>query len=320
MPHDSPLTIWCGSTFSPPAQALFEEGAAKHRLLPAGSASDAAVAEAEVAFGQPELALVLNGERLRWVHVTSAGYTRYDRDDVREALRARAAALTNSSHVYDEPCAQHALAMILALARQLPQCLDDQRAERPPWRTGAHRARSFLLGGDQTVLLLGFGAIARRLVELLAPFGVNLLAVRRTVQGDEGIPVVGEAELEGALAAADHVVNLLPDNASTRGYLSAARFAAMRPGARVYNIGRGTTVDQDALLAALSRGRVASAYLDVTDPEPLPPDHPLWTAPNCFITPHSAGGHAGEDERLVRHFLRNLAAFEQGEPLADRVM
>jgi phosphoglycerate dehydrogenase-like enzyme len=94
----------------------------------------------------------------------------------------------------------------------------------------------------------------------------------------------------------------------------------MAAGARVYNIGRGTTVDQDALLAALSSGRVASAYLDVTDPEPLPPDHPLWTAPNCFITPHSAGGHAGEDERLVRHFLRNLAAFEQGEPLADRVM
>jgi phosphoglycerate dehydrogenase-like enzyme len=126
--------------------------------------------------------------------------------------------------------------------------------------------------------------------------------------------------LNDALGRADHVVNILPDNASTRGYFSAARLARMKPGARFYNIGRGTTVDQGALIAFLESGHLASACLDVTDPEPLPPDHPLWTAPNCFLTPHSAGGHANEDERLVRHFLSNLAAFERGEPLADRVI
>ena len=87
-----------------------------------------------------------------------------------------------------------------------------------------------------------------------------------------------------------------------------------------YNIGRGTTVAEDALRAALTDGRVAAAYLDVTSTEPLPPENPLWSAPNCFITPHTGGGHATESVRLVRHFLANLTRFAAGEPLLDRVV
>lgn len=317
----SPLSIWCGSAFSSPAGEMLRGGVgAAHRLVfpPPGAATDAELAQADVAFGQPDLAVVMASSRLRWVHLTSAGYTRYDRDDLKNALRTRGAALTNSSHVYDEPCAQHVLALMLACARQLPQCFGGQN-ERA-WRGKERRAGSFLLGGDQSVLLLGYGAIGRRLAQLLAPLGMNVVAVRRTVRGDEEVRTVAEAELDTHLAGADHVVNLLPDNQATRGYVSAARLARMKPGARFYNIGRGTTVDQDALLSCLRDGRLASACLDVTDPEPLPPDHLLWTAPNCFITPHSAGGHVGENERLVRHFLSNLAAFENGEPLADRIV
>jgi phosphoglycerate dehydrogenase-like enzyme len=97
-------------------------------------------------------------------------------------------------------------------------------------------------------------------------------------------------------------------------------FAAMKPGAVFYNVGRGTTVNQAALIAALESGQVGAAYLDVTEPEPLPPDHPLWAAPNCFITPHVAGGHQDEDAHLVRHFVSNLRRFEAGEPLVDVVM
>jgi phosphoglycerate dehydrogenase-like enzyme len=144
--------------------------------------------------------------------------------------------------------------------------------------------------------------------------------VRRQPRGDEEIEVVSEGQLENALAEADHVVNILPANDSTQGYMNAQRFAAMKPGARFYNIGRGTTVDQDALLRALESGTLALAYLDVTDPEPLPPEHPLWTAPNCFITPHTAGGHKGEFERLVQHFLSNLRLFEKGESLRGQVI
>ena len=323
MADTKPFIIWSGSSWSgsalaSAAQDLFRQETANHQVVT--GADD--LAQADIAFGQPDPETVLTSARLRWVHLTSAGYTRYDRDDLRAALQKRGAVLTNSSHVYDEPCAQHALALMLGLARQLPQCRDDQRTDHA-WHTGQRRADSFLLGPGQTVLLLGYGAIARRIVQLLAPFGLNVVAVRRTPQGDENIPILAdgdEAAVNDALAQADHVVNLLPESPGTRGYVSAARLACLKPGARFYNIGRGATVDQDALLAALESGQLASACLDVTDPEPLPPDHPLWTAPNCFLTPHSAGGHANEDERLVRHFLSNLAAFERGDPLADRII
>jgi phosphoglycerate dehydrogenase-like enzyme len=169
-------------------------------------------------------------------------------------------------------------------------------------------------------VLLGFGAIGRRLAELLAPFHVTITAVRRRPAGDENVTVVTEDKLADALATADHVVDILPENPATVGFFNAARLAATQPGAIFYNVGRGTTVDQDALLAALQSGHLGAAYLDVTDPEPLPPEHPLWSAPHCYITPHSAGGHRTEPQRLVQHFLDNLRRFEKGEPLSDRVI
>jgi phosphoglycerate dehydrogenase-like enzyme len=237
---------------------------------------------------------------------------------VRAALAARGAALTTSSGVYDEPCAEHALAMMLALARRLPQALDAQRTDRG-WDGAGMRAASRLLVGER-VVLLGFGAIARRLVELLAPFRMDVVAVRRRARGDEPVRVVAESELEAHLAAADHVVNVLPGGAGTARLVDARRVAAMKPGARFYNVGRGTTVDQDALVAALCSGQLGAAYLDVTDPEPLPPDHPLWAAPNCYITPHSAGGQVREMEALVEHFLANLRRFAAGAALLERVL
>jgi phosphoglycerate dehydrogenase-like enzyme len=101
--------------------------------------------------------------------------------------------------------------------------------------------------------------------------------------------------------------------------IGAAEFAKMKPSAIFYNIGRGQTIDQEALVVALQQGRIAAASLDVTDPEPLPPEHALWTTPNCIITPHTAGGHNTEFVRVVQHFLNNLRKFEKGEALNDRV-
>ena len=149
---------------------------------------------------------------------------------------------------------------------------------------------------------------------------MNLSALRRKPAGDESVRTFTEEKLADALAGADHVINILPDNPQTRNFFNAELFDAMKPGAVFYNIGRGTTVDQEALLAGLQSGRLAGAWLDVTEPEPLPPEHPLWSAPNCFITPHTAGGHDTEMERLVGHFLENLRRFEAGEALNDRVM
>lgn len=321
------LTIWSNASFPEAAANLLRDGIQPHRLVYAtemqtlnlaGGGPDPLLAEADIAFGQPNAEQVMQLEGLRWIHLTSAGYTKYDREDLRNALRGRGAILTTSSTVYQEPCAEHALAMMMALTRQLPRSLDEQRTTHS-WETDEIRNGSRLLAG-QRVLLLSFGAIAQRLAQLLAPFNVNLTVMRRHVKGDEPVGAITESQLNEHLPHADHVVNILPSNSETTDFMNEERLGLMKPGSIFYNIGRGTTVDQNALLASLQAGHLAYAYLDVTDPEPLPPDHPLWTAPNCYITPHTAGGHVGEMENLVKHFLANLHRFTAGEDLVDRVI
>jgi phosphoglycerate dehydrogenase-like enzyme len=321
-----PLTIWCNPQVSDNARALLIDGAKPHRLifspvatynLDAGPA-DPTLLEADVAFGQPDPQTVMRAEKLRWIHLTSAGYARYDTPEFRAALAARGAILTNSSQVYAEPCAEHLFAFMLAHARQLMWTHEMQLTERS-WKTEPLRVASRLLAG-QTMLLLGYGAIARRLVELLEPLRMRITAVRRHPSVDDRVRTIREEALEQALAEADHIVNTLPEGAATSGFMNARRFAAAKPGAIFYNVGRGGTVDQEALLAALERGQLGAAYLDVTVPEPLPPDHPLWSAPHCYITPHTAGGHRDEHERFVQHFLENLKRFTAGEMLVDRVI
>jgi phosphoglycerate dehydrogenase-like enzyme len=301
-------------TFTPQEREtrILEEACKGHELL-LGSAGGGA----EVIFGQPDPASLIESAGVRWVHLTSAGYTPYDRDDVRQRFRERGAMLTNSSGVYADPCAEHALMFMLAHARAFPMALENQFGSKE-WPQGTVRAESCLLR-DETVLIVGFGAIGKRLSELLAPFTKNIHAVRRQVRGDEPIETRAIDQMVEILPRAKHVINTLPDNPSTRRLFDKLAFSRMSAGAVFYNVGRGSTVDQDALLEALRAGPLGAAYLDVCTPEPLPPDHALWSTPNCYVTPHSAGGHAGESERLTRHFVANLRRFERGAPLVDRV-
>ncbi|HXM36632.1 MAG TPA: D-2-hydroxyacid dehydrogenase [Pyrinomonadaceae bacterium] len=325
---DRGLTIWCNHDFAPeqaPERELLIQGVGSHRLLifereedGRNGAAREALQTADIAFGYPDAQTVGDCAQLRWVHLHFAGYTTFDRDDLKQRLIRHGTVLTNSSAVYEEPCAQHLLAMILSLARGLPAALDVQRGDKS-WPMLAARSSLSLLNG-QTVLILSFGAIAQRLVELLRPLKMNLIAVRREVRGDESIPVVPVSAVHEWLPRADHVVNILPANEDSHQFLNAERLASLKRGAIVYNIGRGTTLDQNALMRELRGGRIAAAYLDVTEPEPLPPEHPLWEAPNCFITPHTGGGHATEKQRQVNHFLDNLRRFEQGQALHNRVL
>lgn len=324
-----PLTIWTNHGFRPEALDLFKQGLADagHRfihspkssasVLAAGS-SDPTLAEADIAFGQPDVGDAMKLTRLRWVALSTAGYTRYDTAEFRAAMTGRGTPVTSASGVFADPCAQQMLAAMLALARNLPSQLRNQDGPRE-WRYLEDRFTASTLTG-QNFVLLGFGAIGKRLAELLAPFGGKVTAYRRTPRGDEGVAVVTDAGLPAALAAADHVVNILPDSPATTRFMTAARFASMKPGARFYNIGRGTTVDQDALIVALKSGHLNAAYLDVMDPEPLPSSHPLWTTPNCHLTCHIGGGTGDQDLKLAKHFLENLRRFEKGETLIDRVI
>ena len=323
----SQFTIWTNAKLPTEAADKLAQSVAPHRLLFASEMSsvnliasppDLQLGEADIAFGQPDADQIIRLPKLQWVHLTTAGFTPYDRDDLRDEMRKRDASLTTSSGVYDEPCAQQVLAMMMAFARGLPESLKIQMTNRS-WPAAERRYQSFLLNG-QTALICGFGEIAIRLCELLEPFDMNLIGVRRRSRGNESVQVIDESKLAEYLPRADHVINVLPANASTPGYFDSRKFALMKSGAYFYNIGRGGTVDQDSLENALRSEKLGGAYLDVTTPEPLPADHALWSLPNCFITPHTAGGFDGEMIGLVDHFLENLQRFTSGAQLLNRII
>ncbi|HHY84508.1 MAG TPA: D-2-hydroxyacid dehydrogenase [Verrucomicrobia bacterium] len=288
---------------------------------PAGSSLASAenpLSTADVAFGQPDPGAIATAQRLKWIHVSSSGITKYDSPEFRALVTERRIQVTNSAGVYSEPCAVHALSFILAQARRLPAAIGSRVAGgTETWQ--ALRNSSSILRGE-TIVIVGFGAIGRRLAELLKGLGMRIVACRRRSTGDEGLPTVPFERWDVALREAEHVMNILPDAPGTRHYFNRSRLFAMKPGAIFYNIGRGTTVDQDALFDALQQGHLGAAWLDVTEPEPLPDGHILWTAPNCYITPHTAGGHPNELRQLTQYFLENLNRFLEGRPLLDRVM
>ncbi len=319
------LTIWCNPFLSPSAEELLVRSAAPHRLILAQKPEhvldvgtlDPHVLQAEVVFGQPDAGAIIQSEKLRWLHLSSAGYARYDSEEIRNTLKKLSAIMTNSSSVFDEPCAEHLMAWLLADARKLYPSHENQRGPRA-WPQNELR-QSMRLLADETIFIVGYGAIGRRLAELLAPYQVRVTGYRRTPQPGSKIRVVGPADLAGTLAEADHVINIFPDSTQTRGFFNAERFRQIKMGARYYSIGRGTTTDQEALAENLKSGHLSAAYLDVTDPEPLPPDNPLWSTPNCYITPHTGGGHSTESDRIVGHFIQNLRLYEQGHELINRV-
>lgn len=319
------LTIWANPFLTNSAEELLVRSTASHRLILAQKpehvldvgALDPRLLEAEIAFGQPDPAAISQSLKLRWLHLSSAGYARYDTEEIRTALEKQHAIMTNSSGVYNEPCAEHLMAWMLADARRLYPSYENQRGSHG-WPQNEMREDARLLA-NEIVFIVGYGTIGRRLAELLAPYPVRVIGYRRTPRPDSEIRVVGPADLASTLAEADHVINILPDSAQTRDFFNAERLQQIKAGARYYSIGRGTTTDQVALANELGAGHLCAAYLDVTDPEPLPPDHPLWSVPNCYITPHTGGGHINESDRIVGHFAQNLRRYEQGNELVDRI-
>jgi phosphoglycerate dehydrogenase-like enzyme len=328
MPEQQQLNIWCNAKFPEAAMAKLRQGLKGHRLIEATAASasnldagraDPQLEQADIALGQPDPGQVMRVPRLRWVQLTTAGYTRYDTGEFRTAVKRNGTIVCNASSIYAEPCAQHLAAMMLALARRLPQSLDNQRGPHA-WPYLPLRGESKLLNG-QIVLLVGYGAIARRLAQLLSPFQMKLIGFRRRPSADEnGVAMRTIDQLDEHLPIADHVINILPASDETRNFFDAPRFAKLKPTAVYYNIGRGTTNDESALERALHEKKFAAAYIDAFAKEPLPPAHPLWTTPTCFITPHTAGGHENEADRHVQMFFENLQRFQRGEELIDRIM
>ena len=184
---------------------------------------------------------------------------------------------------------------------------------------GAQVGQYAILGDDlagKTVLIVGYGSIGVAIEARLAPFGVNIVRVARSPRKEPQVFAVGE--LRKLLPEADVVVAIVPLTAETRGLIGAAELALMKPGALLVNAARGPVVVTDALVEALQQNRLR-AVLDVTDPEPLPAGHPLWSAPNCMITPHVGGSTPEFIHRAFRFGAEQVRRFIAGEELENVV-
>jgi D-2-hydroxyacid dehydrogenase (NADP+) len=273
------------------------------------------LAEAEILYTHHIAAdRIASARSLKWVQTLGAGVEWLLTPEVR---RREDLIVTNASGIHAQPIAEHVFGFVLMFAHQLHRAVRQQVAHN--WDSNALRNDVTLLSGA-TLGVVGLGAIGRRIAEIAAAFGMRVTAFKRTPGGTPGVErVFGPGQLGAFLKEAEYVVNTLPLTEQTRGLFGPAEFAAMRSDAIFINIGRGGTVRTDALVEALKSGSIAGAALDVTDPEPLPAEHPLWGLENVILTPHYSGAHPGYVQRASAIFLENLVAYLAGKPLTHVV-
>jgi phosphoglycerate dehydrogenase-like enzyme len=255
-------------------------------------------------------ALRAPGNTVRWLHFISAGREGYE-----ELGWPSGIAVTYAGGGVAPGVAEHAMALLLALGRQVPELVRTVMPQRKWDRTlVAPKSRS-LEGG--TMVIVGYGHIGRALAKRARAFDMRIVTVSRSPKLE---PLVDEAlplqDLRKGLAMADVVVVAIALTPETTHLLGDAEFESCRPGMLLVNVARGPVLDQPALVRALQSGRIGGAGVDVTDPEPLPADDPLWTAPNVLISPHYAGsGNPRNIQRLADGVADNLRRFIAGEPL-----
>lgn len=269
-------------------------------------------ADAIVGWGSYDAATLASAPRLRWIHSFGVGVDEL----LTPELVDSEIVVTNNAGVRGSNISEHILAMMLGFARALPELTRYQvRHEWAPPERGV-----FELGG-QTLGIVGLGDIGRNLAVRAHALGMQVVGLRR-IKSELPLNVnrlYPPGELHALLADADHVAICLPLTPATRHMFGAAEFAAMKPTAYIYNIGRGPIIDQDALVAALQAEEIAGAGLDVTDPEPLPPDSPLWDMSNVQITNHTSGHTPYNWSRGLDILLDNLGRFSRGEQLRNVV-
>jgi phosphoglycerate dehydrogenase-like enzyme len=283
-----------------------------------------ALAQAEVLFGIPGgfspqglIDAIHGGPQLRWVQARNAGAGQHvaqaleiDREAVERVM------VTTASGVHAGPLAEFALFGLLAFTKRLPRMLrDKQRRYYPPQEQPSDELR------DKTLLIVGAGAIGAEIARLAQAFGMRVLGIKRDVS--QPVPHVDELhpidDLRELVGQADAVVSVLPGTQETQGLLDAEVLGAFKPGALFVNVGRGTAVDEEALIERLRDGTIAGAALDVFEQEPLPQDSPLWELENVIISPHDTARVPAEEGRQVDLFCDNLRRYLAGEPLRNRV-
>lgn len=271
------------------------------------------MAWANVVLGNVKAASLGQTTDLRWYQTGSAGVEDY----VRPGVMPQGAALTNATGAYGLAISEYMLASLLCLMKKLELYRDAQK--EASWRSQG--GVDSVYGAN--VLVLGTGDIGGEFARRCKALGARVVGVRRR-QGDcpDYLDELHTIEdLDALLPQADVVAITLPGTPATRGLFDGRRIGLMKRGAYLLNVGRGYIVDSGALCDALESGRLAGAGLDVTDPEPLPPDHPLWRVPTALITPHTSGYyHLKETHwRIVQIFVENLKRFLSGGELLNQV-
>lgn len=252
--------------------------------------------------------VAMRAQNLSWFHTMSAGVD----SPVFSTFTDRGVRLTTSSGSSAAPIARTAMMYLLALSRDLPGMIRSQ--DRAEWNW--HR---WVELEGRSVAVVGWGPIGQEVARLADAFGMHPTIVRRAAHGDEPYPVQPLSELTQVAADHDVMVVALPLTSDTAGIVSAEVIDALGGDGLFVNVGRGELVDQAALTSALVDGRLGGAGVDVTDPEPLPADDPLWAAPNLIITPHNSGSTDGTGGRAAEAFLANLERWVAGDDLVNEV-
>jgi phosphoglycerate dehydrogenase-like enzyme len=272
------------------------------------------IAQAEILLGYREdlAQACISSPALRWIQVWSAGVEALPLDE----MKRKGIFLTKASGVHGQPLSESLFAMALAFARGLRAAIEDQTHAH--WNEKRHAPTEI---HGKTLGILGVGAIGQEAARIGKAFGMRVLGLRRSAEKTPYVDAVYPAgEIDALLPQCDYVMNVLPYTAETHHIMNADRFALMKPESCYISAGRGKTTDQQALIHALRQGIIGCAGLDVTDPEPLSADSPLWAMPNVIITPHIAGRTDLYSQRAFDIFLENLKAYvATGKPVRNVV-
>ena len=274
---------------------------------------DELIFRADFLFGSPSIgpAVLAQSKTLKLVQVGSTGVDRYMVPEFQKSDII----LINSRGVHGPTVADHAMALLLALARGFPEAYENRL--RKKWEA---KGSSIVNLNGKTAGLLGLGAIGMEVAVRCKAFGMRVIGTRRnpveTQYVDEVFPPSG---LNQVLSQSDFVVCSLPLTSETHHLLTSREFSAMKPSAFFINVGRGPVVREQDLVMALSKGIIRGAGLDVFETEPLPAESPLWEMVNVIITPHSAGFEEDHSRKTFEIFLENLSRFQEGRPLVNQV-
>jgi D-2-hydroxyacid dehydrogenase (NADP+) len=254
--------------------------------------------------------LIPHASKLKFIQSISSGMDQYSR----EQLGAKGVRLASAAGVNARAVAEHALALVLAVARRLPEARDNQHKKMWRGMLGDLTQREDELGG-KTLLVVGMGRIGSHLAKLAKAFDMKVIGIRRDPkQGANGADSIhGMGDLVKLVPQADFVALTCALTPETTGLMSAAAFAAMKPSSVFVNVARGKVADEEALIKTTQAGRIWAAALDVTADEPLPASSPLWTMPNVFITPHTAGETRAYEDNVLDILMENLDRLWRGE-------